>query len=445
MLKVVSAAQNVVKKIGKPELVKGIFAQLGNGGSHQASVRVYLADSEIRDKIMSTQEFTRHWRKEIGVVAGVDVMKFQSDRGGPGSGASLTIEMSHRDINILNKACEKLAKSLLLYPQVTDVDDGVQKGKTQIDIKITPEGERLGLSAINIARQLRNSFYGAEAIRQQRGRNEIKVMVRLPKQERISEYDLDEMIIRTPENKEIHLREVVTAKYGLADSNIKRRNGRRAVQISADVTPHDRAGEVIAALKKKELLELKSMFPGLTYSFEGRQADMRDSLGSLKINFILALLAIFALLAIPFRSYLQPLIVMLSIPFGIVGAILGHVIMGYSLCLPSMFGIIALAGIVVNDSLVLINFANYQHRENGMNIHDSIVSAAVQRFRPIILTTITTFGGLAPMIFERSRQARFLIPMAISLGYGILFATLITLVLIPCLFLAMNDIKKFPE
>ena len=445
MLKMVSAAQNLVKKIGKPELVKGIFAQLGNGGSHQASVRVYLADSEIRDKIMSTQEFTRQWRKEIGPVAGVDVMKFQSDRGGPGSGASLTIEMSHRDINILNKACEKLAKSLLLYPQVTDVDDGVQKGKTQIDFKITPEGERLGLSAINIARQLRNSFYGAEAIRQQRGRNEIKVMVRLPKQERISEYDLDEMIIRTPENKEIHLREVVTAKYGLADSNIKRRNGRRAVQISADVTPHDRAGEVIAALKKKELLELKSMFPGLTYSFEGRQADMRDSLGSLKINFILAMLAIYALLAIPFRSYIQPLIVMLSIPFGIVGAILGHIIMGYSLCLPSMFGIVALAGIVVNDSLVLINFANYQHRENGMNIHDSIVSAAVQRFRPIILTTITTFGGLAPMIFERSRQARFLIPMAISLGYGILFATLITLVLIPCLFLAMNDIKKFPE
>ncbi len=192
MLKMVSAAQNVVKKIGKPELVKGIFAQLGNGGSHQASVRVYLADSEIRDKIMSTQEFTRQWRKEIGPVAGVDVMKFQSDRGGPGSGASLTIEMSHRDINILNKACEKLAKSLQLYPQVTDVDDGVQKGKIQIDFKITPEGERLGLSAINIARQLRNSFYGAEAIRQQRGRNEIKVMVRLPKQERISEYDLDE-------------------------------------------------------------------------------------------------------------------------------------------------------------------------------------------------------------------------------------------------------------
>jgi len=442
MRKMISAADKVKKDSGHPELVKGIFAQLGNGGSHQAEVTVYLADPEIRDEIMSTQEFTRRWRKELGDVAGVDIMKFQSDRGGPGAGASLTIELSHRNTDILNKASKRLAKSLLTYPLVTDVDDGVQEGKTQIDYKITPEGERLGLTASSIARQLRNSFYGAEAIRQQRNRNEIKIMVRLPKEERVSEYDLDEMIIRTPENKEVQLREVVTTKHGLASANIIRRNGRRAVQISADVVPHDRAGEIIAALKKKELLELKSMFPGLTYSFEGHQAEMRDSLSSLKINFLIALLAIFALLAIPFRSYLQPLIVMLSIPFGIVGAILGHIIMGYSLCIPSMFGIIALAGIVVNDSLVLISFSNEQQRIKGLNTHDAIVSAAIQRFRPIILTTITTFCGLAPMIFERSLQARFLIPMAISLGYGILFATLITLVLIPCLIMAMDDIKK---
>jgi len=182
--------------------------------------------------------------------------------------------------------------------------------------------------------------------------------------------------------------------------------------------------------------------PGLSYTFEGHQADIRESLASLKVTFVLALLAIYVMLAIPARSYSKPLVIMLSIPFGIVGAVLGHLIMGYDLCIPSMFGIVALCGVVVNDSLVMIDFANRRERLDGFSLHDAIHSAAIQRFRPILLTTLTTFGGLAPMIFETSRQASFLIPMALSLGFGILFATLITLMIVPSMYLAVDDVKR---
>jgi len=182
-------------------------------------------------------------------------------------------------------------------------------------------------------------------------------------------------------------------------------------------------------------------YHGLNYTFEGHQADIRESMDSLKVTFVFALMAIYAMLAIPFRSYTQPLIVMLSIPFGVVGAFLGHLLMGYDLCIPSMFGIVALSGVVVNDSLVMVDFANYRTREDGLSLLDAIHSAAIQRFRPILLTTLTTFGGLAPMIFETSRQAKFLIPMALSLGFGILFATFITLVIVPAMYLAVDDVR----
>jgi len=214
------------------------------------------------------------------------------------------------------------------------------------------------------------------------------------------------------------------------------------VAVSADVSPRSKAGEVLADMEASVLPGLVERHRGLRYSFEGHRADMRESLGSLAVSFPLAMLAIYALLAIPFRSYTQPLIVMVSIPFGIVGAFVGHLVMGYDLCIPSMFGIVALSGVVVNDALILIDFANRRLRERGMTHHDAVHSAAIQRFRPILLTTLTTFGGLAPMIFETSRQARFLVPMALSLGFGILFATAITLVIVPSLFLVGEDVKR---
>ena len=210
----------------------------------------------------------------------------------------------------------------------------------------------------------------------------------------------------------------------------------------ADVDPPSQSGLVLSKVKKNKLPELAAKYPGLSFSFEGKQADMKESMGSLAIGFVFAMFAIYGLLAIPFRSYLQPLIIMVAIPFGLVGAVLGHLIMGYSLSLMSMFGLVALSGVVVNDSLILIEFANRKMAE-GLPAIAAVSEAGVRRFRPIMLTTMTTFGGLAPMIFEQSRQARFLIPMALSLGYGILFATAITLILVPSLYVVLDDAKRF--
>ncbi len=442
MQRMLDGARQVAAETGHPELVEAITSDVGREGSHSGRMRVMLADPEIREDIMSTQAFTDRWRDVVGEVPGVESLRFVSDAGGPGSrGRPVTVELSHRNLGVLEEASRELAAVLETYPLVQDVDDGFQPGKPQLDFTLKPEGKSLGLTAAEVARQVRSAFYGAEALRQQRGRNEIKVMVRLPETDRSTEQTLHDMMVRTPAGTYVPLRGVADVERGRAYTTIDRRGGRRVVQVSADVTPRSKAGEVLGDLRSGAIPNLTARFRGLQYSFEGHQAEIRESLGSLQTTFAIALLAIFAMLAIPFRSYIQPLIIMISIPFGIVGAVLGHLIMGYDLCIPSMFGIVALSGVVVNDSLVLVDFANRRHREGGMTHRDAIHAAGIQRFRPVLLTTLTTFGGLAPMIFETSRQARFLIPMALSLGFGILFATAITLVLVPSLYVVVEDVQ----
>lgn len=434
-----AAAQKVIKETNRPELVEGIVTVLN---TNSVQMKVTLAQPEIRDKIMSTADFTKRWREATGSLVGIDNVRFESDRGGPGSGAALTVELSHRDMKVLEKASTELAEELTKFPNVTDIDDGFSAGKEQLNFTVKPEGKSMGLTADGIARQVRSSFYGAEAIRQQRGRNEIKIMVRLPKDERSSEQNVEGLMVRTPAGKEVPLREVANCTRGRSYTSINRRNGRTIVNVTADVNPQSKAGEVINSLIANELPELMKKYPGLNYSFEGKQADMRDSLGSLKSGFVIALMVIYAMLAIPFRSYIQPLIIMVSIPFGIVGAIIGHLLLGYTLSIVSMLGIVALAGVVINDSLVLIELANKLRKDNAvLDAAEAIHAAAIGRFRAIMLTTLTTFFGLAPMICEQSRQARFLIPMAISLGFGILFATFITLILVPSLYMMVEDIR----
>jgi len=450
------AAEAVTEAHGGEQLVRGVFAKIGSGGGggggafgaaagagggHIVEISIYLTPPEQRP--IGTKKLVDLWREETGRIGGLDSLVFESDRGGPGSGAAITVELSHRDIDVLEKASTGLADALELFPEVRDVKDGFSPGKQQFDFTIRPEGESLGLTAFEVARQVRSCFYGAEALRQQRGRNELKVMVRLPKAQRVSEYDLESLLIRTPAGREVPVHQAADRSRDRAYTVINRREGRRTVTVTADCRPASKAGQVLEALKGGDLPELQQRFPGLQYGFEGKQADMRESMSSLIAGFGMAMLVIYALLAIPFRSYVQPAIIMVSIPFGIVGAVIGHLIMGYSLSIISMMGIVALAGVVVNDSLVLIDYANRQRKE-GLTPHDAVHVAGVRRFRPILLTTLTTFGGLAPMIFETSRQARFLIPMALSLGYGILFATLISLLLVPCLFLIVEDIRNAP-
>jgi multidrug efflux pump subunit AcrB len=434
--RLVQAGQAVAERNGGDKLVEGVYASVDG---NQAQVRIYLTPPKTRP--ISTAEMTRLWRREVGEIAGLESIKFESDAGGPGRGPAISVELSHRDIKVLENASGELAAALGYFPNAMDIDDGFSPGKQQIDFKVLPEAQSLNLSAAEIARQVRQSYYGAQAIRQQRGRNEVKVMVRLPKEERVSEYHLEEMILRTPDGGEIPLLDAVSLERGRADTSIERRDGRRVITVSSDVRPRSKAAQITSELNSEILPELSSRYPGLSYSYQGRQADRAESIQSLFRGLLIALIVIYAMLAIPLNSYIQPLVIMMAIPFGLVGAVIGHIIMGYSLSILSLFGVVALSGVVVNDSLVLITFANLR-RKKGLIAMDAIQDAAIQRFRPILLTTLTTFGGLAPMIFETSRQARFLIPMAVSLGYGILFATVITLIIVPSVYLIVEDFRR---
>ncbi|MBU0678890.1 MAG: efflux RND transporter permease subunit [Verrucomicrobia bacterium] len=432
----VKAAEEIVEENGGNTLAEGVFAVIDG---NTIEINVFLTDANVRP--ITTGQMTQLWRERTGEILGLESIQFAADRGGPGSGAALTVELSHKDIDVLDRASAALAERLAEFPNTKDIDDGYTPGKAQFDFKMKPEGRSLGLNATEVARQIRNAFYGAEAMRQQRGRNEVKAVVRLPEEERSSEYDIEQLLIRTPSGRDVPLMEVAEVERGRSYTSIRRRDGRRTVTVTADVEPIGQTGQVTAELDSTTLPLLVRDYPGLSCGYQGRQADMKESMQALLAGLLLALLMIYFLLAIPFRSYTQPVIVMVSIPFGIVGAVLGHSIMGYDLSVISMMGIIALSGVVVNDSLVLIDYANRQHKK-GNTAHDAIYSAGIRRFRPILLTTLTTFGGLAPMIFETSRQARFMIPMALSLGYGILFATLISLVLVPCLYLIIEDVAR---
>ena len=290
-----------------------------------------------------------------------------------------------------------------------------------------------------MARQLRSSLFGAEAVRQQRGRDEVRVYVRLPREERRSEFDIEEIMLRTPQGGEIPLERAATIERGRAYTSIKRVDARRAVTVSADVVPGvGNANKIVGSMLADYLPELQQRYPGLSYELGSQQNSQRRSVSSLGKGFLMALVAMFGLLAVAFKSYVRPIIIMLAIPFGLVGAIVGHVIMGFDLSMISMMGIVALSGIVVNDSLILI-VAIDRTRSQGASAFEAAVAGGIRRFRPILLTSITTFLGLAPMILETSVQARFLIPMAVSLGFGVLFATVITLVLVPAVYLALED------
>ncbi|KIX14119.1 efflux RND transporter permease subunit [Dethiosulfatarculus sandiegensis] len=437
--KLTVAMDKVARENGGDRLLKGVFVRINE---NEVEVRAYLTSPELRD--LSTAQVNRLWREKVGTIAGLESLRFTSDGRGPGSGAALTVELSHTDINVLEKASHDLARQLEGFPNVKDIDDGYTPGKQQIDFSIKPEGQSLGLTSREVARQVRSAFNGAEALRQQRGRNEVTVRVRLPEKERKNEYYLENLMIRIPSGGFVPLMEIADLKRGRAYTTISRRDARRTVSVSANVEPLGETSRIKAAVSDSILPDLARKYPGLTSGYQGRQADMSESLMSLITGFTLSMLTIYFLLAIPFGSYTQPLIVMTAIPFGILGSTLGHLLMGYNISLMSMMGVVALAGVVVNDSLVLIDFAN-KKRQEGLTPGHAIRLAGLRRFRPIVLTTLTTFGGLAPMIFETSRQARFMIPMAISLGFGILFATVITLVLVPCLYLLLEDFHGLRE
>ncbi|WP_444999602.1 efflux RND transporter permease subunit [Halomonas mongoliensis] len=383
----------------------------------------------------------REWRALAGDFSGVQAVRFESDVGGPGAGAGLTLRLSHPDSRALEGAANRLAEALGEFEGVTDIDSGLADGKPQLEIRLSPEGRALGLTGADLAGQLRAPLQGITALEQFVGRHEISVEVRLPAEARRSLADLERLPIRTPEGRQVPLARVADLSLGRAATTLQRVDGRRIISVTADAAGEGRINQVMGTLEADVFPALRAGWPGLEITPGGRQQETADNVSALTRASWLTLIALYALLAIPFRSYLQPLLVLAAIPFGVIGAVAGHMIMGFGLSVVSLMGMLALSGVVINDALVLIDYANRRRRE-GMGAREAIVAAATRRLRPIMMTTLTTFLGLAPMIFETSRQARFIIPMAISLGFGMLFATFILLLLVPCLYLMLERARE---
>ena len=405
------------------------------GGSF-IDVEIVMKPPDEHD--MTTGEIISLWRDNIGDIDGVSQITFEAESGPGGWQQDISVDLSHSDIDVLAKASRAFLERAEGFEETHDVSDNYNKGKAQFDFVLRPEGRNLGLTPVEVGRQLRDAFYGALAMRQLRGTNEIEMRVKLPMAERKDIRHLEEFVVRTPEGTEVPLMDVVDIERGEAFTSINRRDGRRVVTVSMDVEPKRAMTRVMEAINTDVLPQIRAEYPGLTWTFQGTQAEMRESTQALWGGFVMAMAIVYMLLAIAFGSYVQPLIVMVAIPFGIVGAVIGHILLGYDLSLISLMGVIALSGVVVNDSLIMIDYAN--KRRAQCSAFEAIHTAGLRRFKPIILTTLTTFGGLTPIILETSRQAYYLIPMAISLGFGIVFATSIILLLVPCLYMILEDV-----
>lgn len=407
------------------------------GGSSFVDVEIVMKPPDERD--MTAREVIQLWRDEIGDIDGVDQITFEAERGPGGWRDDIEIDLSHSDVDLLTRASEALVERLGEFDAAAGVNTNYQPGKAQLSFTLLPEGRALGLTPNEVGRQVRDAFFGAVAMRHLRGTNEVEIRVKLPDAEREDRRYLEGFVVRAPNGVEVPLMDVVTVTQDTAFRSIDRRDGRRVITVSTDVEPKSAAGRVLDVVRSEVLPQLRADFPGLTWTFEGNQAEIRESTASLYGSFALALFAIYALLAIAFGSYVQPLIVMMAIPFGVVGAVMGHIILGYDLSLVSMMGVVAVAGVVVNGALIMVHYANGKRDELGPA--EAVLEAGTRRFRPIVLTTLTTFGGVTPIILETSLQAYHLVPMAISLGFGIVFSTTIMLLLVPCLYMLLEDIN----
>ena len=410
-----------------------------SGQGHLAEITIELQPAEERD--LDSAEIEARLRQLVGEVPGPESIVFSSSLFSAGN--PIEVELASDNFDQLLLAVDRLKGKVAEYAGTGDIQDSFEEGKLEMKLQLKPQARTLGLTLADLARQVRQGFYGDQALRFPRGSDDVRVMVRYPKDERRNLGDVRSMRVRTPSGAEVPFTEVATVTIGHAYASIQRTDGQRVVRVSASVEDQiANADEINRDLEAFFLPALVQDYPGLRYSFGGEQRERDDSLQSLQFNFIIALAAIYVLLAVPFKSYTQPLVVMSAIPFGIIGAVWGHLLMGIDLALLSLFGIVALSGVVVNDSLVLLTFYNQLRRE-GTSHEEALVSAGAARFRPILLTSLTTFFGLLPMILEKSLQAQFLIPMAVSLGFGILFATFIILLGVPIGMRLLVGVQEF--
>lgn len=463
MLQVEAAAERTALTLGGENaidantgLVRGMYTELGNnapdgeagisvgdrsGEGHLALVTAYLSPGGERD--IGAQQFANEWRKQAQNIAGIDRLTFEANAGFTSGGAKLSVRLSHRDAATLETAAAELANTIRSYAGAFDVDDGTDVGKSQLDFELQPAARAMGLTERDLAVQLRNAYFGAEAARQQRGRDELRVYVRLPREQRESLFFLENLMIQTPRGGEIPLAQAARMKEGYSFTRLRRRDGQRVIEVTSDIDESiGNSSRISADLFDQVLPQMQLQFPGLTYHRAGEQQAQAESIEALGKGVILALLAMYGLMAVAFKSYAQPVVILFAVPFGFIGALIGHFIMGFEISMVSLLGMVALTGVVINDSLVLISAINDRCRE-GMPVAKAVIDGTCRRVRPVVLTSLTTFFGLAPIMFERSLSARFLIPMAVSLGFGVLFVTGIALLLVPSTYLVIDDIKAY--
>lgn len=445
--KMTAKAVELKQKYTDPEsgesIVLNILSSTGGrgGASNVGSVRFEITPPESRSSTISSTEFVREWRSLIGEIPGAENITYRAEIGR--SSDPIDVQLIGNSQDTLREVADKVRERLATYPTVFDIADSLSDGKEEIQIELTEQGKALGLNRVNVSNQIRNAFFGSQVQRIQRGRDDIRVMVRLPLEERRSLNDLRNLLISDNNGGTVPLSHVASLKPGKSPSKIRRVDRFRTVNVTADVEKEKANMTVLQSDLNSYLQELVNQYPDVTYVLEGEAREQKDSFNSLFFSLIMVFFAIYTLLAIPFKSYIQPIIVMSVIPFSMIGAIIGHWLMGMDLTIMSILGMLALVGVVVNDSLVLVDFIN-KKRLAGMELMEAVLIAGAARFRPIMLTSLTTFIGLMPLLFEKSTQAQFLIPMAVSLGFGILFATFITLILVPINYLIVEKLKGKP-
>lgn len=407
-----------------------------SGQSHLGRVRFEMVPPEERLVDVGALELMREWRQSIGEIPGAEGLVIRGEIGR--SSDPIDIQLAHTDFDLLQEAADAVKAHLSTYAGVFDIADTFESGKQEVQITLKPLATTLGVDASDIASQVRNAFFGAEAQRIQRGRDDIRIMVRYPAEKRQNLEHLNNMRILLADGRQIPLREVAQLQMGQSFSSIQRMDRKRTLNITGDIDKK-------AVDQSTVMVSLRENVPGIVHAVDGRIAismegeakESRELGDSLKTGVLIVLFLVYALLAIPFKSYGQPFIVMSIIPFGLVGAILGHAILGVSGSFPSIFGVLALIGVVVNDSLVMVDYINRHRREAPLMV--GVFRAGMARFRPIVLTSLTTFFGLMPLLLEQSTQSQFLKPMAISLGFGILFATVITLLVVPVVYVIYTE------
>ncbi|MBN2069410.1 MAG: efflux RND transporter permease subunit [Opitutales bacterium] len=428
------------KKYGE-KAVKSLLSLSYN--STIGNIWMELTPSEERS--FGATEFVNLWRSEVGPIPGVKELNLTALMGRNSGSMPISVDLISDDYVAMDRAADEIKGILGNYGGVFDVSDSHGSGKQEIRVKLLPAGEALGLTLSDIGSQIRYAFYGAEAQRIQRGKDEVKVMIRYPENERRSVSSLLEMRVRTADGTEVPFASVAEVDIGRGYSSIDREDRHRLIRVVADVDKDTvEPSAVMRDLAMNYLPAISAKYPSIRIALSGESEDQSETLGALGRGALLAMFVIYALMAVPLKSYVKPLIIMSVIPFGIVGAILGHFIVGIPVSILSLTGVIALAGVVVNDSLVMVDYVNNREAE-GLSKHDAVMAAGPARFRAILLTSLTTFFGLVPMILERSMQAQFLKPMAVSLAFGIVFSTIITLVLIPALYIILEDFSKIKK